>query len=76
MSTSVSVLIAPRPHLSLLALEGFWLAKFKNELLKLPIAVDGPKHRSQVCVISHLVVLTVPLWTVKTDPESVVRGNL
>lgn len=59
-----------------LALEGFWLTKIKHELLRLPIAVDGPKHRSRVFVISHLVVLTILLWTVKTDPESVLRGNL
>lgn len=58
-----------------LALEGFWLAKIKHELLRLPDAVDGPKHRSRVRVISHLVTLTILLWAVKTDPESVVRGN-
>lgn len=58
-----------------LALEGFWLAKIKHELLRLPSAVDGPKHRSDVCVISRLVMLTISMITVKTDPESVVRGN-
>lgn len=59
-----------------LALEGFWLTNIKHELLRLPIAVDGPKHRPRVCVVSHLVVLTILLRTVKTDPASVVRGNL
>lgn len=59
-----------------LALEGFWLAKIKHELLRLSSAADGPKHRSRVCVISHFVMLTILLWQVKTDPESVVRGNL
>ena len=51
-----------------LALEGFWLAKIKHELLRLPSAADGPKHRSRVCVcvcvresVCHLSPCTVIL---------------
>jgi len=56
-----SLLGLPPYHICLsLALEGLRLAKIKHKLLWLSSSVDGPKHRSEVCVISHLYYASHP----------------